>query len=76
MIVAKYEKQPKNTGGGYARWEDKDLLVFVSPNGNRTQRRLTAIHEVLDAHLNGRIAHKRIDPLAIAIVDCLIQLNL
>lgn len=76
MIKAVYEKQPKNTGGGYARWEDGDLLVFISPKGNKQQKRMTAIHEVLHAHLNKRIAHKRIDPLCADILDCLQQLNL
>jgi uncharacterized protein YfaQ (DUF2300 family) len=76
MIKAVYEKQPKNTGGGYARWEGNDLFIFVSSKGNKQQKRMTAIHEVLHAHLSGRVAHKRIDPLCADILDVLLQLEL
>jgi uncharacterized protein YfaQ (DUF2300 family) len=76
MIKAQYEKLPKETGGGYARWDDDTLSVFVDESLNREQKRLTVLHEVLEAHLKGRIAHKRIDKVCIDQIEALIQLGL
>jgi len=76
MIKAVFEKLPKETGGGYARWDDGVLSVFVDENDNKVRQRLTAIHEVLDAYLTGRVAHPKIEKISLDVADCLNQLNL
>ena len=53
MIKAQFENLPKGTGGGYARWDDDVLSVFVDSKGNPYRQKLTALHEVLEAHLKG-----------------------
>ena len=76
MIKAQFENLPKATGGGYARWDDDILSVFVDSNDNKPRQRLTAIHEVIDAYLHRRVAHSKIEKISIEIADCLNQLNL
>ena len=76
MIKACFEEMPAGTGGGYARWEGDGLLVFIDNKAPKEKQRLTAIHEVLHAHLCGEVRHSRVEKIAIQIVDCLEQLGL
>ncbi len=76
MIKATFEEQPKRTGGGYAYWEGETLCVCIDPRNNRQKKRLTAIHEVLNAHIVGHVKHSRFDKMAIDIEDTLQQLGL
>lgn len=76
MIKAQFEDMPKKTGGGYAYWEGDCLNVFVDPKNNKQKERITAIHEVLNAHIVGHVKHSRFDKMAIDIEDCLQQLGL
>ncbi len=76
MIKAKFEEMPKSTGGGYARWEGDSLLIFIDRKANPHKQRLTAIHEVLHAHLCGEVRHSRMEKVSILIADCLEQLGL
>ena len=76
MIKACFEKQPKATGGGYGKWEGDTLCIFIDPRDNPQKQLLTALHEVLDGHLNGQVRHWRLDQIAIDQIDCLQQLGL
>jgi len=76
MIKAQFENLPKATGGGYARWDDDVLSVFIDSKDNPYRQKLTALHEVLEAHLRGRVAHKRIDRICSDQIEALNQLNL
>ncbi len=75
MITAKFETMPETTGGGYARWEDDGLCVFIDQRDNPEKQRLTTIHEVLDAYLGGEVSHKRLDKIGISIIEALTQLG-
>ena len=75
MITAKFERIPSKCGGGYARWEDDGLCVFVNRRDNPERQRLTTIHEVLDAYLGGEVSHKRLDKIGISIIEALTQLG-
>ena len=76
MIKASFEDMPKGCGGGYARWEGDGLSVFIDKKATPEKQRLTAIHEVLHAHLCGEVRHSRMEKVAIQIADCLEQLKL
>ena len=76
MIKAVFEKQPKATGGGYGHWEGDTLCIFINPKDTPQKQLLTALHEVLDGHLNGQVKHSRLDAIAIDQIDCLQQLKL
>ncbi len=75
MIKAQFENMPKTTGGGYACWVNDCLEVFIDIKDSHRKQRLTAVHEVLNAHIAGRVKHSRYDKMAIDIIDCLSQLG-
>lgn len=76
MIKAVFEDMPKETGGGYARWEGDDLCIFIDRNAHPIKQKLTAIHEVMHAHLCGEVRHSRMEKISVQIADCLSQLGL
>ena len=57
-------------GGGYC-----DGDVHIDKSLNPRQRRVVAIHEVLEWYLKGRVKHSKLDPLAIEILNTLDNLN-
>jgi uncharacterized protein YfaQ (DUF2300 family) len=76
MIKAVFEDMPEGCGGGYARWDGDSLNVFIDSKDNKAKQRLTAIHEVLHAHLCGEVNHSRVEKISLQIADALEQLGL
>ena len=61
---------------GYAlKLNNDNCDIFIDSRLSNRERRLVAVHEVLDVHLQGKTKHSNIDKIAIDIIEALRQIG-